>query len=325
MRGDGARARIARSRGIPRALRLAAEQREESTLKNALLSIRRCEKKLQARENRRHLKRRISRKTCKTLFEEKQSCKCDRHGPGAMINNAVFGSQQALKRCTLGKRATASFSLPISKEHFLQLWKGCAKVEMMSIMESNDTEGVLSATMDEALGIEPNEGNWVIRRMCGLDPLKRRDCSCIHVQKSHADEKNTKVTWKSQTLRQIDIRGTERVASKSRMTFRFPGNVAPCSTELNAEQRPKCQELNAKKAEKASKRNRKRKKKSSSNQQLAHINEHRVRSSQPVVMAPSVSQKRSFIDKTIRGKVPAAFCVAVSVTNELEAQLEANM
>eukprot|EP00466_Bigelowiella_natans_P017053 jgi/Bigna1/83873/fgenesh1_pg.117_\ len=161
--------------------------------------------------------------------------------------------------------------------------------------------------------------------MCGLDPLKRRDCSCIHIQKSHADEKNVKVMWKSQTLRQIDIRGTERVASKSRMTFRFPGNLVPCSTKLNAEQRPKCQELNAKKAEKASKRNRKSKEKSSSNQQLACINEHRVRSSQPVVVAPSVSQKRSFIDKTIRGKVPAAFCVAVSVTNELEFQLEANV
>eukprot|EP00466_Bigelowiella_natans_P005719 jgi/Bigna1/77272/fgenesh1_pg.46_\ len=309
MGGDGARARIARSRGFPRALRLAAEQREESELKNAPLSIRRCEKKLQGRENRRHLTRRISRKVCKTLFEEKQSCKCDGHGPaGAMIDNVALGSQQALKRCTLRKRATASFSLPMSKEHFLQLWKGCAKVE------SNDTEGVLPATMDgerqrdtsnklaEALGIEPNEGNWVIRRMHGLDPLKRRDCSHIHVQKSHADEKNVKVMWKSQTLRQIDIRGTERVVSKSRMTLRFPRNVVP-----------KCQELNAKKAEKASKRNRKSKEKSSSNQQLAHINEHRVGSSQPVVAAPNVSWKRSFIDKTIRGKVPAAFCVAVSV------------
>eukprot|EP00466_Bigelowiella_natans_P017301 jgi/Bigna1/84483/fgenesh1_pg.141_\ len=260
MGGDGSHARIVRSRGIPRALRLAAEQREELELKSAPLSIRRCEKKLQMRENRRHLKRRISRNACKTLFEEKQSHKCDGHGPGAMINNAAFGSQQALKRCTLGKRATASFSLPMSKEHFLKLWKGHAKTE------SNDTEDVLSATMDgerqrdtsnelaEALGIEPNEGNWVIRRMCGLDPLKRRDCAHIHVQKSHADEKNTKVMWKSQTLRQIDIRGTERVASKSRMTLRFPRNVAPCSSKLNAEQRQKHQELNAKKAEKASKR-----------------------------------------------------------------------
>eukprot|EP00466_Bigelowiella_natans_P017054 jgi/Bigna1/146583/aug1.117_g21291 len=163
--GDGARARIARSRGFPRALRLAAEQREELELKNAPLSIRRCEKKLQRRENCRHLTRRISRKVCKTLFEEKQSCKCDGHGLGATICNVAFGAQQALKRCTLRKRATASFSLPMSKEHFLQLWKGCAKVE------SNDTEDVLLATtggerqrdtsnkLAEALGIEPNEGS----------------------------------------------------------------------------------------------------------------------------------------------------------------------
>ena len=231
--------RTVRDRGVARAARIAFQQQEERDLAYALLLVRRYEKKLQRKEERKSRKR-VSRKRFPTLLHKAtESTKDDRNDISNFIEDIKYRLQASLTRYLLKKESLASFRLRTARDEFISLFKGFVDIRassdgetLQAIINGDSTQNVTDK-WGKMLGVGGGLSNWVIRRLYGNDTNKKRDCSYLSIDLSLNHKKQIVCTLKTLRKKQIDITGVEREVTTQMMVVRFPRNCVNVRTQSN--------------------------------------------------------------------------------------------
>ena len=179
-------------RGMRKALRLAEEQAEARDLARALALVKKCEVKLQAREER-AASRDFGPRGRRTRFPEivagVHEEKIPRNQISQLINDFKYRLQCGLRRYQLKRLSTATFNMRATRDEFVSLFKGYTETrgsrdgdKLLAIIDKESPQKTTDL-LAEILGDRPGRDNWVIRRLCGRRVDRRRDCSFIHIVK----------------------------------------------------------------------------------------------------------------------------------------------
>ena len=228
-----------RDRGVARAARIAFQQQEERDLAHALLLVRRHEKKLQRKEERKSRKRVSRERFPNLLHEATESTRADRNDISNFIEDIKHRLQASLTRCLLKKESLASFRLRTSRDEFTSLFKGFVDIrasadgETLQAMMNGDSTQNVTDKWGKTLGVGGGLSNWVMRRLHGNDIQRKRDCSHLSIDLSLNHEKQIVCTLKTLRKKQIDTTGVEREVTTQVMVVRFPRNCVNVRTQTN--------------------------------------------------------------------------------------------
>lgn len=218
--------RPVRARAYGRAFRIAGEQHEAKQLADALKLVRRYERKMALREERKGRRAGDSGRANELVLPKASTRKAPRGPLHKLTNGILFHFNNALKRYLLMKRARAAFSYPCSERQFKRLIGGFADIYrtsrdwLVAEFKGEHTEDVVNV-LSELLGVD--EG-WWSRRWFGTKLWKRRDCAYIDMIKGHASRGKITFRWKNKTLKHLDDEGDEKEVSDSRVYVQFPRN-----------------------------------------------------------------------------------------------------
>lgn len=216
--------------------KLAHQANETQQVMHALATVRKYEAKLQRMEEKRaNSGAPRSSRNFSTLLFDQNAKKTPRKAVKHVINEVCHMLHRSLKRYTLRKRPTASFSMTISRDDFLSLCKGYGPIYtnpntddlQFRLQDANVSSSKACNALGKMLGRK-----WVTKRMYGKKIWQRRDCSHVAIVPENEQKNFVVAKWHMEQCRQIDIDGKERVTKRPKMLFRFPRATVPCDTSV---------------------------------------------------------------------------------------------
>lgn len=215
-------------RAVIKALTLAAEQHEQHLARWAMRLVRKCERKI----NVPRLEKRKGRVPAKTVVpsEAKTAQKTARSAIENILGSFRYKFQNALRRCSLMKRAQATFRMPMSREDFFKLLAGCLDMtgegdadeeQCCACMQDVDRKDAIEL-VTSILGVE---SDWWCRRCYGRRLWKRRDCAHLDFRPDHPQRNTTRFRWFQRHISQLDHDGNEHKVMEAHMQCHFPRNV----------------------------------------------------------------------------------------------------